>query len=212
MNILLIDGHRLFSEGLKNVLIDLPEIDKVYITNELCYKIEPYLASIDLVICDMNEPRMTGFDIINTVRTGFKENIPIMVLSGHTDLHTIKQSIRLGANAFISKSTDLAELIEAIYAVRAGKRFISKSLRVNLLNSLYTEETMGYQLSGREREVLHELCSGRTVKAIASEMGLSTHTIQYYQRNLMRKLKVSRTVDLVMYAVRNGLYTATSSN
>ena len=212
MNILLIDGHRLFSEGLRNVLINLPEIDKVYISNELCYKMEPYLDTIDMVICDMNEPKMTGFTVIDTVRNSFKENIPILVLSGFTDLQTIKQAIRLGANGFISKSTDLSELIEAIYAIRAGKRFISKSLRVNLLNSLYTEETMGYHLSAREQEVLQELCSGRTVKDIAIEMGLSTHTIQYYQRNLMRKLKVSRTVDLIMYAVRNGLYTATSRN
>ncbi len=212
MNILLIDGYRLFSEGLRNVLIDLPEVNKVYITDELCYKNEAYLDTIDMVICDMNEPKMTGFNIIDTIRSSFKENIPIMVLSGFTDLQTIKQSIKLGANAFLSKSTDLAELIEAIYAIRSGKRFISKSLRVNLLNSLYTEETMGYRLSGREQEVLQELCSGRTVKDIATEMGLSTHTIQYYQRNLMRKLKVSRTVDLVMYAVRHGLYTATSNN
>lgn len=212
MNILLIDGYRLFSEGLRNALMHLPEIKKVYISNELCYKMEPYLASIDIVICDMNEPKMTGFGIIDTVRSSFKEHIPIIVLSGITDLQTIKQAIRLGANAFISKNTDLAELIEGIYAVHSGKRFISKSLRVNLLNSLYTEETLGYHLSAREQGVLQELCSGRTVKDIAAEMGLSHHTIQYYQRNLMRKLKVSRTVDLIMYAVRNGLYTATSKN
>ncbi len=212
MNVLLIDGHRLFSEGLRNTLIHLPEIKKVYISNELCYKMEPYLDTIDMVICDMNEPKMSGFGIIDTVRTRFKEDIPIVVLSGITDLQTIKQSIKLGANAFVSKNTNIAELTESIYAVRSGKRFISKSLTVNLLNSLYTEEAVGQHLSRREHEVLQELCSGRTVKDIAAGMGLSPHTIQYYLRNLMRKLKVSRTVDLVMYAMRNGLYTASSHN
>lgn len=212
MNVLLIDGHRLFSEGLRNTLIHLPEVKKVYISNELCYKMEPYLDTIDMVICDMNEPKMTGFGIIDTVRNRFKENIPIVVLSGITDLQTIKQSIKLGANAFVSKNTNIAELTESIYAVRSGKRFISKSLTVNLLNSLYTEETAALHLSRREQEVLQELCSGRTVKDIAAGMDLSPHTVQYYLRNLMRKLKVSRTVDLIVYAMRNGLYTASSQN
>lgn len=206
MNILLIDGYRLFSEGLRTNLLKLPDVNTVYISNELCYKTEPYLDIIDLVICDMNEPRMSGFRIIDTVRHHLGKRVNIIVLSGTNDLASVKQAVKNGADAFLSKNTGLDELTEAIYTVNSGNRFISRSLRESLTRMLEREETGETRLSGREQEVLQELCAGNTVKDIAAAMGLSTHTIHYYQRSLMRKFKVSRTVDIIVYAVKNGLY------
>lgn len=207
MNILLIDGQRLFAQGLKSLLGKLPEVQEVYLSDELHFRTEPVLSEVDMVICGMNAPKMTGFNIIDFIRTRLRNQPDIIVLSGINDTQTIRQSLRLGANAFISKEADMDELLEGMAEVKAGKRFISRDLRNSLMKNIFSEEEAGYHLSRREREVLSSICDGQTSKQIGEKLGLSHHTVQYYQRNIMKKLKVTRTIDLVVYAIQNGFYT-----
>lgn len=207
INILLIDAQILFAQGLKSLLSKLPEVQSVYISNEAHYKTEPLLSEVDLVICGMNAPKMSAFNIIDFIRTRLKNQPDIIVLSGASDTQAIRQCLRLGANAFISKEADLDEVLEGIMEVKAGKRFISRELRTSLMKNIFSEEESGYHLSRREREVLSGICDGNTSKQIGLKLGLSHHTIQYYQRNIMKKLKVTRTIDLVVYAIQNGFYT-----
>lgn len=61
-------------------------------------------------------------------------------------------------------------------------------------------------INAKEKEVLIALCEGKTTKEIGIKMGISAHTINYYQRSLMKKLQVSRTLDLILYAVKTGIY------
>lgn len=208
MNVLLIDGHRLFSDALRYRLLAQPDVEKVYISDELCFALEPYLPSVNVVICDMNEPRMSGLQVIDAIRRRLKDKVAIAVLSGLTNLPTIKQALKAGADAFISKNTDIRELLDGIDAIRNGKRFISKNLRVNFLNAVYKEEKKEQALTVREKAILQELCAGRTIKDIAGSLGVSSHTVQYHQRNILRKLNLSRTADLIVYAVSNGIYIA----
>lgn len=207
MNILLIDGQRLFAQGLKSLLSQLPEVQEVYISDETLYKTEPVLSDVDIVICGMNTPKMTGFNIIDFIRTRLKNQPEIIILSGIGDTQTIRQCLHLGANAFISKEADIDELLEGIAEVKSGKRFISRDLRTSLMKNIFSEEESSYHLSRREREVLSGICDGQTSKQIGEKLGLSHHTVQYYQRNIMKKLKVTRTIDLVVYAIQNGFYT-----
>ncbi len=96
--------------------------------------------------------------------------------------------------------------MEGIYEVHGGKRYISRKLRTTLMHNMIHEEQIVHHLSRREKEVLREICTGQTIKEIGYKMGLSPNTVQYYQRNLMKKLKVSRTIDLIIYAIQHGLY------
>lgn len=212
MYILLIDSQKMFADGLRNMLINNEEITEVFISDEVNFKTHPNLPLVDLVICDMSVPKMNSLSVIDHFRNKYKKNVGIIVLSGLSDLQTIKETIRLGANAFISKNSDISELFEGIREVNAGKKFIGRNLRVNLVNSLFVEEHLAYHLSRREREVLQGICSGLVVKDIGTQLGLSPHTVQYYQKNIMKKLKISRTVDLIVYAVQNGLYAFPSKN
>jgi len=212
MNILLIDGHRLFSDALRHRLLARPDIEKVYISDELCFALEPYLSGVDIVICDMNEPRMSGLQVIGTLRSKLKDQVHIAVVSGITNLPAIKQALTAGADAFVSKNADTDELLEAIYTIQAGKRFISRSLRAHFLNAVYQEEQNGPSLTNKEKSIMRELCAGRTIKDIAQEMGVSPHAVQYHQRNILRKLNLSRTADLIVYAVQNGIYSSLSDS
>jgi DNA-binding NarL/FixJ family response regulator len=130
----------------------------------------------------------------------------VIILSTVADVQTIKHTIRRGANSFLSKSTTFQEFKESILQVSAGKQYIGRSIRDNLINSVFTDEQVVLHLSPREKEVLQKVCSGRTIKEIAYELKLSAHTVQYYHRSVMDKLKVKRTTDLIVYAMQHGLY------
>jgi DNA-binding NarL/FixJ family response regulator len=206
MNILLVDSQKLFSEGLRNILLKSGGVTSVHISNDSSFINDAHAHDIDMVICDMNTPKQGGFKIIDYIRNNIKRKVHIIVLSAITDLQTIRHAIRLGANGYISKDTNVDELMEGIYEVNDGKRYISHKLRTNLMNNLILEDQVLHHLSKREKEVLAEICEGQTIKEIGFKMGLSPNTVQYYQRNLMKKLKVSRTIDLIIYAIQHGLY------
>lgn len=206
MNILLVDSQKLFSEGLRNILLNSGGVSSVHISNDTSFMNDAQAHEIDMIICDMNTPKQGGFKIIDYIRNNLKRKIHIIVLSAITDLQTIRHAIRLGANGYISKDTNVDELMEGIYEVNDGKRYISHKLRTNLMNNLILEDQVLHHLSRREKEVLSEICEGQTIKEIGFKMGLSPNTVQYYQRNLMKKLKVSRTIDLIIYAIQHGLY------
>lgn len=205
MNILIIDGQRLFAEGLKNILTAHKWIKNVYLC---CNKKEEIDASfvepVDLVICDLNFSK--GLEVINEIKKKL-DKPKLLVLSGITDVRVIRQTLKMGVHGFISKNTAIEELMEGIEEVYAGRKFIGKNLRTVLINNLINEEEdLVSDISVKEKEVLVALCEGNTVKEIGLKMGLSTHTINYYQRSLMKKLQVSRTLDLIMFAIKKGIY------
>lgn len=206
MNILLIDSQELFSEGLKKLLLQCDDVASVHIGSTSSCIDDVATFNIDMVICDMNTHNQGAFRIIDEIRGSFKQKIHIIILSAITDMQTVRQAIRTGANGYISKDTNMDELMQGIYEVQDGKRYISRKLRTMLMNNMIHEDQVVHHLSRREKEVLREICTGQTIKEIGYKMGLSPNTVQYYQRNLMKKLKVSRTIDLIIYAIQHGLY------
>ncbi|PSK94307.1 LuxR C-terminal-related transcriptional regulator [Taibaiella chishuiensis] len=206
MNILLIDSQELFSEGLKKLLLQCDDVTSVHIGSTSSCIDDVATFNIDMVICDMNTHNQGAFRIIDEIRGSFKQKIHIIILSAITDMQTVRQAIRTGANGYISKDTNVDELMQGIYEVQDGKRYISRKLRTMLMNNMIHEDQVVHHLSRREKEVLREICTGQTIKEIGYKMGLSPNTVQYYQRNLMKKLKVSRTIDLIIYAIQHGLY------
>jgi DNA-binding NarL/FixJ family response regulator len=96
--------------------------------------------------------------------------------------------------------------MEAIQSVLDGQQYIAKNLRDSLLNTVFTEDQVVYHLSPREKEVLRRVCSGCTIKEIAYDLKLSVHTVQYYHRSVLSKLKLKKTSDLIVFAMQNGMY------
>lgn len=208
MNIVIIDDHQIVADALKVVLQTNAAIKEI----RTFLTAKAFLDSIgnwlpDIVIADLSLPGMTGMELIETIQ---KKPLPhhprVVILSSTTDVQTIKQAIRLGASGYLSKGVSVAELQEAIDAIHNGEQYISKSLRNSLINSVFVDEQVVLHLSPREKEVLALICSGHTIKEAASVLKLSTHTIQGYHKNIMKKFKVSRTADLIVFAIQKGLY------
>jgi two-component system invasion response regulator UvrY len=174
--------------------------------NPTLFLADKIFVAPDILIVDLMMPEINGMKLIEICRSNFKDKVKIIVLSSITDVQTIKQAIRAGANGFLSKGSDIEELTEAILTVNEGKQYIASKLRNSMLDSMFVEEQVIYHLSPREKDVLNKVCSGQTIKEIAYDLKLSVHTVQYYHRCVLAKLKVKRTSDLIVFAMQNGLY------
>ncbi|RZK60684.1 MAG: response regulator transcription factor [Pedobacter sp.] len=215
MNIAILDDHRLLSELLK---LSLSEFD--FIQNiQVYHSAENYLAhlnfaAMDLLIVDMLMPDMNGVDVIKHCRKAKKKTeLKILVLSTVIDTNMIKDALQAGCNGYLSKDVSIEELIKAIQFVDGedNKTYIGDGIKDSLLQSQLFE-SVKFSLSPREKDLLQLICSGSTVKEIASELKLSLNTVQSYMKQLMRKMEVNRTPDLILKAIRHGLFYPTYLN
>ncbi len=211
MNIALIDDHRMLIDSIKNVLLADPAIGeiRIFITAELFLSSQNSFWQPDIIVTDLLMPGgITGLDLLEKIDTLYvtPPKPRVIVLSSITDVQTIKQAIRLGAAGYLSKDTSIDELTAAIHAVSSGEQYIAAKLKNSLINTVFTEEQVVFHLSPREKDVLELMCSGHTVKEAAFKLHLSVHTVQSYHKNIMKKFKVNRTADLIVFAMQKGLY------
>ncbi|OJV15521.1 MAG: DNA-binding response regulator [Dyadobacter sp. 50-39] len=207
MNIVLVDEHLLLADALQSLLQLVPEINRVdTYTDGRDFLTARSACPPDILVMDLALNGPNGFELLDICRATLPRETKVIVLSAITDPQTVKHTIRRGANSFLSKSTLFEEFKESIFQVQSGKQYIGKAIRDSLINSVFTEEEVVMHLSPREKEVLQKVCGGHTIKEIAYELRLSAHTVQYYHRSVMDKLKVRRTTDLIVYAMQHGLY------
>jgi DNA-binding NarL/FixJ family response regulator len=206
LNIALIDDHQLLAESLAKLLTKyefIKEINtyknpKVYLGTQLP-------AAPDVILSDILMPEMSGIDLLLHFK---KQNIKakIIFLTSITEVQTIRHAMRSGASGYLAKDTSPDELADAILSVYHGEPYIGESLRKSLIKNTFTEDRFVYNLSPREKEVLEWVCSGKTIKETAYEMGLSVNTIQTYYKSILKKFNLNRTADLIVFAIQNGLY------
>ncbi|WP_282597753.1 response regulator [Pseudomonas koreensis] len=158
----------------------------------------------DLVILDIDLPKLDGFGVLQRLRDE-SERIKVIVFS-YLDLsrYAIRCS-RAGAYAFVSKDGNLNELMSAVQIVLAGYTLFPTTdfSSVDTSSRLATEEALMKSLSDRELAVLRQLARGRRVKDIAEELMLSEKTASTYKARLIIKLQVANFLELVELAKRN---------
>jgi DNA-binding NarL/FixJ family response regulator len=207
MRIALVDENLLLIDTLKNLLQQSPEFSTIHIYTTgkgFLHGIENECP--DVAVMDLSIMRDEGQDLLTACKLLSPEELKIVVFCDITDIHAIKSTIKRGALGILSKSTTFEEFKECVLAAAAGKQYIGKTLKDILINSVFANETLSLHLSPRENEVLQRVCGGQTIKEIAYDLKLSVHTVQYYHRSVMDKLKVKRTTDLIVYAIQHKLY------
>jgi len=207
MKITLVDELPILTNTLQLLFLQLPYVQFVDIFEDG----KEFLAKKkrdppDVLILDLVINGRTGIELVNICRKTFPQEMKIIVLSNITDFMTIKQALKKGVNGYLSKETTFEELEQSVAEVSDGRQYISLDIREHLINNVFSEEQIVMHLSPREKEVLEKVCSGQTIKEIACDLKLSVHTVQYYHRCVMDKLKVKRTTDLIVFAIQNKLY------
>lgn len=163
------------------------------------------LHSPDVLVLDINIPRIDGFDVIKRCHE-LAVRPKIIVLSSHDSDHIKIRCIQLGVSAFVSKLDDLAKLSTVIEQVLEGYVLFEQALLFDATNKPDIGDTEILKtLSTREMSVLIALARGDNNKKIANDLVLSEKTISTYKTRLMAKLQLNNIVDLLNFAKRHNM-------
>lgn len=206
MIISIIDDHTVIGESLKIVLSTYyPDSTINYYLKTAHFLEDSERGQVDIIILDLLMPDQAGLAFMEQYRQEFATS-KFIIVSALSDAHTIRYTLRLGADAYVSKEESLIEIKHAIDSVMSDNQYLSTNIRKSLVDHILVDEKVVFHLTPRERQMLNQVCSGLTIKEAAYNLKISVHTAQEHYKNIMKKFKVNRTADLIVFAIRHGLY------
>jgi two-component system, NarL family, response regulator NreC len=211
IRIVLADDHTIVRSGLRALLerrSNLIVVGEASHGREVIEVVEQELP--DVVLMDIAMPLLNGIEATERIVSEWPKTA-VIVLSMHSDEAYVLRALKAGARGYLLKDSAQTDLIQAIEAVTAGKAFfspaVSKLLADDYLRQIRQRGIVDpYDLlSTREREILQLIAEGKSSKEIASDLGLSVYTIDTHRANVLQKLNVHSTAELILYAVRKGV-------
>ncbi len=174
---------------------------------------------IELLIMEISLPDIDGLDFIPQIRSNEKY-MKIMVLSSYSESKFVKKALQSGADGFISKSNTFDELVVGIHEILKDRTFIAEGLHItpparksqtslngsSMSQPVYRDRFLiQKRLTRREQEILHLITQAKNNKEIAAELFISDQTVGVHRKNIMRKLGVKNTVNLIKFAMEHQL-------
>ncbi|APA00616.1 MULTISPECIES: response regulator [Flavobacterium] len=206
IKLIIADDHELFRNGLAELLRkhdDIKIVKSVGDGIEFMELINSQLEA-DIVLLDITMPKMDGFQVLKELKT-LNSDIKPIVISMHNDGNYIAKCAKMGAFGYLLKNTDEAELILAIRSVYNGKKYFSAEISEKMINFMSTQSISENVLSNKETEVLGLIAKGLTTKEIATKLFVSSRTIETHRANVLKKLEVKNTAELIKKATKMNL-------
>lgn len=208
IQVLIVDDHELFAEGMKSMF--RPE-DGIEISHHTTngHEVPSILEkkSFHLILMDIDMPAIDGIATLELLRTK-SINIPVLMLTMHQSMKQIKGALEKGAQGYILKDANKADLVEAIIATSQHKNYFHPKINEQIFDYLRGKKsTTPYSsnLSEREIEIMRHIAAGNTSKEIADRLFLSEHTVKAHRKNIMHKLHVKTSAELINVANEKGL-------
>jgi len=216
LNVILIDDHTLFREGLQGLLSRrniniLAAVGNGQEGLRLATELKP-----DVILLDMRMPEMDGMDVLRQLRKNGFTN-PIAMLTTSSDERDLVESLRSGAQGYLLKDMEPDQLVLALRDIVAGKTVVAPDLAPVLARVVQgdsitaVDENPFSKLTPRENEILALLAEGQSNKVIARNLGISDGTVKLHVKSILRKLGVHSRVEAAVMAVEHGLRTTRSS-
>lgn len=207
IRIVLVDDHAPAREGVARLLEEAPDMRVVGAFDDAAAAVRfAARAEPDVAILDIALPGTNGIDVARRLRA-VAPKTQILLLCMHARAEYVQQAVWAGANGYVLKESAGAELVAAVRAVHAGKRYLSARIAPRALEDAAGEDPLE-RLSAREIEVLKLVVEGNTSNQMATLLGLSPKSIDTYRSRLMSKLDVDHLPALVKFAIRRGLTSA----
>lgn len=202
--ILIVDDHPIVRQGLERLIEAEPDLviaAEAATADDAIQTIDR--EDIDFVILDVGLKKGSGLDVIGQIRTR-KPDLPVLILSMHQERFYAERALRSGAQGYLMKQNDPAEIVPAIRRILSGELYLSPALADELVRrAVDGKEEGGSQveaLSDREAEVVRYIGSGLSTREIAEELHLSVKTIESYRANVKRKLGLRSGSELARFA------------
>ncbi|CAN0370493.1 unnamed protein product [Phaeothamnion confervicola] len=201
------DDHAIVREGLASVLAAQPDIEIVGTAGNgrdaiaQMRQLKPQVALLDISM-----PELDGIEATRQILAETPD-LPVIILSMHASAQHVFHALEAGARGYLLKESAGKEIVDAVRAVRSGRRYLSVKV-----SEIVAEGLGGHKgtsplasLSKREREILKLVADGRSSAEIGMMLHLSSKTVDSYRSRLMQKLQLSDIASLVKFAIQNGL-------
>jgi DNA-binding NarL/FixJ family response regulator len=209
--VLLADDHVMFRRGVKSLIQGMEGVDVVGEAGDglellrLLQDIDPHL-----VIMDISMPNLRGLEATREIKM-INPGVKVLILTMHKDREYLYHALTAGAEGYLLKEDADGELISAIETLRKGGTFISPLLSAQMADIFVEKLQTGKEwtapdepLTVREREIIKLIAEGRSSKEIGELLYISVRTVQHHRANIMKKLDLKKTADLVKYAIKKG--------
>lgn len=207
IKLIIADDHELFRKGLAELLRkhdDIKIVKSVADGSEFMDVINNSDIEADIVLLDITMPKMNGFQVLKQLKSASSSIKPI-VISMYNDGNYIAKCAKSGAYGYLLKNTDEDELTLAIRMVHKGKKYFSAEISEKMINFMSAQSVSEDILSNKETEVLGLISEGLTTKEIAAKLFVSTRTIETHRANILKKLEVKNTAELIKKAAKLNL-------
>ena len=208
----LVDDQAMIRAALRSMLSQRPRFEVLGETGDARKAVEEIQRlRPNVVVLDITMPGLSGLDAIPLIRKA-SPRVKILMLTHHEGETFVEQALRAGAEGYLSKDSEPAELMLAIEAVHRGDPYVSPKVSSGLLVGVRSgqkgqeapKSRLG-SLTQREREVFQLLAIGKSNKEVASELDISLGTAKKHRENLQRKLQCASAAELARLAIREGL-------
>ncbi|NVO08802.1 MAG: response regulator transcription factor [Bacteroidales bacterium] len=208
INVIIADDHQIVLDGLKLLLErekDICPVGEALNGVELLAQLEK--KQVDVAVIDIDMPRMNGIETTKEIRKRFP-HIKVLILSMYNDNEYIKQLVEVGASGYILKNKGKEELVSAIRKIASGSEYLGEDIIKTIMEEMKKpKKTLNENkipLTKREIEVLKLIAQGCTTPQIADKLYIAPSTVETHRRNLIDKLGVANSKELIRYAIENG--------
>jgi len=207
IRVLIADDHAILRDGIHSIL---ESQEDVIVVGEASNGEEAFeLASTllpDIVLMDISMPKTNGLEATRLIKERFPQ-IKVLILTQHDNREYIAPALSAGASGYVLKRSGRREMLNALRQVHEQGAFLTGNVTQEVLREYsqngHNKKEQEQHLTDRERQVLHWIVEGKSNKEIALELGISPKTVSVHRTNLMLKLDVQNTVELIHYAARN---------
>lgn len=211
IRIVLVEDHAVLRDGLKALI----EIEQDFDVVADFGGVDAALEGIrdlqpDIVLTDLALPGRSGIELLAAIQR-ISPLTRKLVLTAHENEEYIRAALNAGANGYVLKDANGAELMLAIRTVSVGQQFLCKAIANKILSGYLSGDQKlaappaTEAITEREREVLTRIALGNSNKLIARELGVSPKTVEKHRSNMMRKLQLHNAAAITMFAIRNGM-------
>lgn len=203
------DDHKIFRDGIRMALKDKEFLKIVWEAEDgkdLMHKLKIKLP--DVILMDIRMPEIDGINAISIIRKEF-ESIKIIILTMYDDQEMITKMMEMGANAYLTKTTDPEEIYQAILTCMNDDFYFNDLMNKAVLLKLQHKKTVKQfypnpvKFSEKELKILKLIAEDKTTEEISKEVFLSPRTIETIRQNMKQKVGAKTIAGLVMYGMRN---------
>ncbi|MBC5767409.1 response regulator [Ramlibacter albus] len=205
IRIVIAEDHVLLREGLKMLLATQPGIEVAGETGD-GREVERLVreTGAGLLVLDLGLPGKHGVEVASAVKAAEGDAVKVLVLTGDLSASSVRQALAAGADGYMHKSEDTAELVDAVTAVLAGRQYVSR--RIAQVFKPEAGDAPQPVPTPREQEIMSLVARGLSNREIAELLSLSITTVRTHRQNFMEKFKLRNAAEITAYAVQQGYY------